>query len=137
MSGKLQNNYLALSRSNLNPYESHLSISNWNMQIRSIPVNTIFDAQIYIDSKYGIQKSNYALNKSYLFDKNQRLTQLAGPWVLIKVRTAEKIMNAIKKTGASVTSVRDKKGLVGYPGMASPCSLQIAKNLSLYHMTAR
>ena len=82
---------------------------------------------------------------------NPKVTQLAGPWVLIKVKTAEKIMNAIKVTGGRGlsdlclprrwgnhrTGVRDKKGLVGYPGMATACSLQIAKNLSLYHMTAR
>ena len=69
------------------------------MQIRSIVVNTISDAQIYIDSNYGIQGSNYALNKSYLFDKNQRLTQLAGPWALIKVKRVKKTLNGIREGG--------------------------------------
>jgi len=80
------------------------------MQIRSIPVNTILDAQIYIDSKYGIQKSNYALIKSYLFDKNQRLIQSPGPFALIKAKRVKKIINATKDAGASVSSVRDRVG---------------------------
>ncbi len=76
-----------------------MHVPNWTMQIRSIPVNTIFDAQIYIDSNYGIQKSNYALNKSYLFDKNQRLTQPPGPFALIKAKRVKKITDAIKEAG--------------------------------------
>jgi len=84
--------------------------TNWNIQIRSIPVNTILDAQIYIDSNYRIQKSNYALNKSYLFDKNQRLMQPAGPFALIKAKRVKKIINATKDAGASVSSVRDRAG---------------------------
>ena len=101
-------------------------------------------SQVYIDSDNGSQKLNYALNISSEYHKysncclkNQRLMQLAGPWVLIKVKTGYKSINVIKKAGTSANSVRDKKGLVSYPGMATPCSLQIAKNLSLYHLTAR
>ncbi len=47
--------------------------------------------------------------------------------VLIKAETVEKIMNG----------VREVAGFVSYLGMDSPCSLQIAKNLSLYQMTVR
>ncbi len=86
------------------------------MQIRSIPVNTILDAQIYIDSNYGIQGSNYALNKSYLFDKNQRLMQPPGPFALIKAKRVKKIINATKDAGASVRSVRDRVGMLSWYG---------------------
>jgi len=86
------------------------------MQIRSIPVNTIFGAQIYIDSNYGIQGSNYALNKSCLFGKNQRLMQPPGPFALIKAKRVTKIINATKDAGASVSSVRDRVGMLSWYG---------------------
>jgi len=64
---------------------------------------------IYIDSNYGIQVSNYALNKSYLFDKNQRLTQLAGPWTLIKAKAVKKTMNGIKEAeGRGLSEICEK-----------------------------
>jgi len=36
-----------------------------------------------------------------LFDKNQRLTQLAGPSALIKAKRVKKITDALKDVGAS------------------------------------
>jgi len=47
--------------------------------------------------------------------------------IFIKAIKVEKIVNAIKEAA----------GLVSYLGLASPCSSQIAKNLSLYHLTVR